>query len=440
MKGTKTALWILLLATFIAHGSTLVHRIVIDGVINPVAAEYVEQGVFRAEIDNAQALLIQMDTPGGLMASMHDIMKTIQNARVPVIVYVAPSGARAASAGMFITYSAHIAAMAPATNIGSAHPVFGGNMPGGAQMDSLSGSVLLEKVTNDAIAKIKAVAVNRNRNAEWAEKAIRESANITADEALKRHVIDYIAATTEDLLKKIDGREVKLDDNSRHTLQTADAEVITFEMTWRQRLLDALVNPNVAYILMMIGTMGIMFELYNPGSILPGVVGGIALIIGFFALNTLPVDYAGLALILFAVILFILEIKVTSYGILSIGGIIAFITGSIMLINSPIPELRISWSTIFFMAFLMAGFFLFIIGLAVKAQKRKPLTGMEGMIGKIGRVSLPLRPEGTILVQGEYWRARAENPPVKKGAKVRVIGVDNDQLQLIVRVEEPPSD
>ncbi|RMH63714.1 MAG: nodulation protein NfeD [Calditrichaeota bacterium] len=422
-----------------AHAASLVHRIVVNGVINPVAAEYIAQAVERAESEQAEALLIQLDTPGGLMASMHEIMKSIQGARVPVIVYVAPSGARAASAGVFITYSAHIAAMAPATNIGSAHPVFGGNMPGSAQTDTLSGSIMMEKVTNDAIAKIKAVAQSRGRNAEWAEQAIRESANITAEEALKKDVIDYIAATTEDLMTQLDGRMVTLDDNSRHTLRTAAATVITYEMTWRQRLLDIITNPNVAYILMMIGTMGIMFELYNPGSIVPGVAGGIALITGFFALNTLPVDFAGYLLILFAIILFILEIKITSYGILSIGGVVALLIGSIMLFKSPLPELRASLQVVLFMVVIMAAFFLFVIGLALKAQKKRPLTGMEAMVGKTGKVTLPLKPTGTILVHGEYWRARAEDAPLKKGTPVRIVGVDDEHLLLKVRAEDQPA-
>lgn len=409
-----------------------VHRIIINGVINPVAAEYIEQAVERAENENAQALLIQMDTPGGLMESLHGIMKTIQNARIPVIVYVAPSGARAASAGMFITYAAHVAAMAPSTNIGSAHPVFGGGMPGGGEQDSLSGSIMMDKVTNDAIAKVRAVAEQRGRNADWAEEAIRESANITASEALKRHVIDYIAPTTGDLLKQLDGRVVTLDDGSTHTLETAAATVITFEMTWRQRLLDVIVNPNVAYILMMIGTLGIMLELYSPGAILPGVAGGIALITGFFALNTLPVNYAGFLLILFAIILFLLEIKVSSYGLLSIGGVIALSIGSVMLIDSPIPELNISWEVIVFVVIFTALFFLFAIGLALKAQRRKPQTGQEGLVGETGVVSKVLNPEGTVRVHGEYWRARSDTP-LKKGTRVQVVAVDKNHLTLRVK-------
>ncbi len=427
------ALFILSLLCTPLFSAAPVHRIIINGVINPVAAEYIEQAVQRAENEKAQALLIQMDTPGGLMESMHRIMKSIQNAPIPVIVYVAPSGARAASAGMFITYAAHVAAMAPSTNIGSAHPVFGSGTPGGGQQDSLSGGIMMDKVTNDAIAKVRAVAGQRGRNADWAEEAIRESANITATEALKRHVIDYIAPTTTDLLRQLDSLRITLDDGRVRTLETASATVITFEMTWRQRLLDIIVNPNVAYILMMIGTLGIMLELYSPGAILPGVAGGIALITGFYALNTLPVNYAGFLLILFAIILFLLEIKVPSYGLLSIGGIIALSIGSVMLIDSPVPELNISWEVIVFVVIFTALFFLFAVGLALKAQRRKPRTGQEGLVGETGEVTQTLKPEGIVRVHGEYWRAHGDGT-IKKGTRVQVVAVDKNHLILKVKV------
>jgi membrane-bound serine protease (ClpP class) len=303
----KTILFQFILFLLIGTSNArIVHRIIIDGVINPVATEYIVKSIEKAEKENAELLLIQLDTPGGLMESMHRIMKAIQSSDVPVAVYVAPSGSRAGSAGVYITYSAHIAAMAPSTNIGSAHPVFGS---GSEKMDSTTTETMMEKVVNDAVAKIKAVAKTRGRNVEWAEKAVRESANITETEALKLNVIEYIAPSVDSLLVMLDGKSIKLDDGEIKQLKTRNATVITYEMSWRQRLLDTVTNPNIAYILMMIGMAGIMLEIYNPGSILPGVVGGVSLIVALYAMQTLPVNYAGLMLIIFAIILFLLELK-----------------------------------------------------------------------------------------------------------------------------------
>jgi len=420
--------WSLLITTNLV--AQPVHRIVLDGVINPVATEYIQKSIQRAEENEAQLLVIELDTPGGLMESMHQIVKAIQASRVPVAVYVAPSGARAASAGVFVTYAAHIAAMAPSTNIGSAHPVFGSS-PMGGQPDSMMSKTMLEKVTNDAVAKIKSLAAKRGRNGQWAEKAIRESANITAEEAVRLHVVDYLVPTLDSLLKVIDGKAVKLDNGQKVVLHTAQAPIITFRMNWRQRILDTLSNPNIAYILLMLGIYGLLFELYNPGSILPGVVGGICLILGLYALQTLPVNYAGVLLILFAVILFLLEIKIPSYGLLTIGGVIALIMGSLMLFDSPLPFLRVSWQVITFVVILSVLFFVFAIGMAVKTHRKKPTTGLVGLIGEIGEVFNPLRPEGTIKVHGEFWRAVCD-VPCKKGQKVRVIGYDKQTLTLKV--------
>ena len=332
-----------------------VHRIIVDGVINPVATEYIVKSIDRAEKDNAELLVIELDTPGGLMESMHRIIKAIQSSEVPVAVYVAPSGSRAGSAGVYITYAAHIAAMAPSTNIGSAHPVFG---EGSAKMDSTTTETMMEKVVNDAVAKIKAVAKTRGRNVEWAEKAVRQSPNITETEALKLHVIDYIAPTLDSLLSEIDGKKITLDDGEIKVLNTRNANVITFEMNWRQQLLDTVTNPNIAYILMMIGMAGIMLEIYNPGSILPGIVGGVSLIVALYAMQTLPVNYAGLLLIIFAIVLFLLEIKIPSFGLLTIGGIISMVVGSIMLFDSEMPFLRIAWQVIAVVVSLTALFFI----------------------------------------------------------------------------------
>lgn len=409
----------------------VVHRIILEGVINPVATEYITHSIERAEQAGAEALVIQMDTPGGLMESMHKIVKAIQASEVPVIVYVAPSGSRAGSAGVFITYAAHIAAMAPSTNIGSAHPVFGSS-PTGAQPDTSTTSTLMEKVVNDAVAKIRSLAEKRGRNADWAEKAITESANITEKEALQLRVIDFIAPSLDSLLTLVDGRKVELDVGFSKILHTAKTEVITYEMSWRQRLLDIISNPNVAYILLMLGIYGILFELYNPGSILPGVVGGICLILGLYALQTLPVNYAGFALIIFAIILFLLEIKIPSYGLLTIGGVISLIMGSVMLFESPLPFLRVSWQVITFVVILSVLFFVFAIGMAIRAHRKKPTTGDVGLIGEVGEVFKALNPEGTVKVHGEFWKAISDEP-CKKGQKVKVIDIDRDNLILKVK-------
>jgi len=421
----------LLVLLLLPASASTVDRIIINGVINPVAVEYIQGAIERAASDNAELLIIQLDTPGGLMESMHRIMKSIQGSIVPVAVFVAPSGSRAASAGMFITYAAHIAAMAPATNIGSAHPVFSGGMPG-AKTDSSLSETMMEKITNDAVAKIKAVAHERGRNAEWAEKAIRHSANITAKEALKLHVIDYIVVDTDSLLAVIDGKTIKLDSGIEKILHTKNSVVITTEMTWRQRLLDTILNPNVAYILMMVGMAGVMLELYHPGAILPGVVGVISLLLAFYAMQTLPVNYAGVGLILFAVILFILEIKITSYGVLSIGGVIAMALGSIMLFNSSLPELQISPWVIFWTVLLTLLFFVFVIGLAVNAQRRQPITGAQGIIGESGVVTKTINPVGMVQVHGEYWKARCSEKLSAKTA-VTVVALDKQHLVLDVK-------
>ena len=421
--------FLLLINSFLP--ARVVHRIILEGVINPVATEYITKSIERATEARAEALIIQMDTPGGLMESMHKIVKAIQASQVPVVVYVAPSGSRAGSAGVFITYAAHIAAMAPSTNIGSAHPVFGSS-PTGTKPDTSTTNTLMEKVVNDAVAKIRSLAEKRGRNAEWAEKAITESANITEKEALKLHVIDYIAPTLDSLLTAIDNKKVELDIGVSKTLHTAGAEVITYEMSWRQRLLDIISNPNVAYILLMLGIYGILFELYNPGAILPGVVGGICLILGLYSLQTLPVNYAGFALIIFAVILFLLEVKIPSYGLLTIGGIISLVMGSVMLFESPLPFLRVSWQVITFVVILSVLFFVFAIGMAIRIHRKKPTTGDVGLIGEIGEVFKPLNPEGTIKIHGEFWKAVSDQP-CKRGQKVEVIEIDRNTLVLKVK-------
>jgi membrane-bound serine protease (ClpP class) len=402
-----------------------VHVIRINGPINPLVAEYLIDGIETAEADNA-ALVIEMDTPGGLMESTRLITKAILASEVPVIMYVSPQGARAASAGVFITYACHLAAMSPSTNIGAAHPVsIGGADTSGAMM---------EKVTNDAVAQIKTVAEKRRRNVEWAEQAVRKSVSITEHEALNLHVIDLIAPTLDSLLLAIHGREVEVV-NAKIKLATADAKVIRQEMNWRHKLLDKISDPNIAYIFMLLGIYGLFFELSNPGSILPGVLGGIFLILAFYSLQTLPVNWAGLALILFALVLFILEVKVTSYGILTIGGVVAMFLGSIMLFSKPVndfdPVIAVSLRVVIIATMATAAFFAFALGLAFKAHRRHVTTGKEGMIGEVGTALTSLHPEttGRVQVHGELWSARSDDS-IKKGEQVKIVSINGMEIKV----------
>ncbi len=372
-----------------------------------------------------ELLIIEMDTPGGLMVSMHEIVKDILGADVPIAVYVSPSGSRAGSAGVFITAAAHIAAMAPGTNIGSAHPV---NMGGGAQDTS---AVMEEKIVNDAVAHIRSVSKKRERNPDWSEKAIRESANITEQEALDLNVIDYIVATDDSLLSLVHGKQVTVLSGTR-TLDTKDAKIESFEMNWRQRALDMLSDPNILYILFLIGITGISLELYNPGSILPGVVGGICIILFLYSVQTIPVNIAGMLLIVFSAILFLLEIKITSYGLLSIGGVISLVLGSLMLVDSPLPFLQISWELIVAATISIALFFLFAIGYAFRTFRKKPTTGKEGLVGEEGITLEDLKPEGQIEIHGEIWQATSPEK-IRKGKRVVVESVDPIHLKLKVK-------
>jgi membrane-bound serine protease (ClpP class) len=339
-----------------------------------------------------------------------------------VAVFVHPGGAQAASAGVFITLAAHIAAMAPGTNIGAAHPV---------TMQGEQDSIMNEKATNDAAAFIRTISEKRARNIQWAEDAVRKSLSITETEALKEGVIDLIAVSVPDLLEKIDGKEVSLSAGKK-VLDTKNADVIDIEMNFKQKILSLLSDPNIAYIFLMIGIYGIMFELYNPGAIFPGVIGGISIIVAFYSLHALPVNYAGLALIIFAVILFIAEIKIISHGLLTIGGIISLILGSIMLINteSTLEVIKISWQVILIIVIFTSAFFIFAIGFGIKAQRRKPTTGIEGMVGEIGETVSDMEPEGQISVHGELWNAESLDGSVSKGTKVKVARVSNLKLMV----------
>ncbi len=391
----------------------------IDGPIGPISARIILKAIESSVEESSEALVIELNTPGGLDESMRLVTKDILNSQVPVIVYVSPSGSRAASAGVFITLSAHIAAMAPGTNIGAAHPV---------SMGQQGDSTMMEKVENDAAAYIKSIATRRGKNAEWAEEAVRKSVSVTEYEALKLNVIDFVADNVRDLLDSCDGRKVSLPSGEK-TLNTKGVELKRIEISWRDRVLEVITNPNIAYILFSIGMLGIFFELSNPGAIFPGIIGGICLILGFFAFQSLPINYAGLLLMALAVIFFILEVKITSYGALTIGGIVSLFLGSLMLFESPLPFMRASLSIIIVVVICMAAFFIFAVGFGLKAQRRKPTTGKRGMVGEVGVAKSPLKPEGTVFVHGENWKAIADEP-IEEGEKVIVTEVEDLTLKV----------
>jgi membrane-bound serine protease (ClpP class) len=390
------------------------------GVVNPVMAEFISHSIEQAEEEKANSLVIELDTPGGLDASMREIVTDIIASDVPIVVYVSPSGARAASAGVFITLSAHVAAMAPGTNIGAAHPV---GM--GGQMDE----TMLAKAENDAAAYIKSLAEKRGRNAEWAEKAVRESVSITEKEALELNVIDVSAPNVPSLLEAIHNRTVETSSGAK-TLQTKGVPVQRQEMGLRLKILNLISDPNIAYMLMLLGFYGLFFELTNPGAIFPGVFGAIALILAFYSFQTLPVNYAGLLLIILAIILFILEIKIVSNGVLTIGGIISMVIGSLMLFKSPLPFYRLSMAVLLPGVILTTLFFSLTIWLAVKAFRRKPKTGSEGLVGLVGTAKTDIQDKGQVFVHGEIWSAWSDIP-IKAGDKVIIEKVE--ELTIKVR-------
>ncbi|HUX60666.1 MAG TPA: nodulation protein NfeD [Ignavibacteriaceae bacterium] len=395
----------------------------LNGAINPAASDYIKYGIENSVKDNAQCMVLRLNTPGGLLESTRDIVSDILQSPIPIIVYVAPQGSRAASAGVFITLSANIAAMAPGTNIGAAHPV---------SLEGKMDSTMTEKVTNDAAAFIRSISEKRKRNVKWAEDAVRNSISITETEALKDSVIDLIANNLNDLLVKIDGKEITTE-SGVGILHTKDAKIIYVNMTLQQKLLSLLSDPNIYYILFMLGTLGLLFELYNPGAIFPGVIGVISLILSFYSMNTLPINYAGLALIIFGIILFVLEIKIVSHGILTVGGVTSLVLGSFMLINTnaTMGGIDISWELIILIAALTLGFFLFAIGYGIKAQRLKPKTGREGIINAPGEAITDLTPKGQVRVHGEIWNAESTEGNIFKGEKIVVSEISN--LKLIIR-------
>ncbi|PKN05433.1 MAG: serine protease [Deltaproteobacteria bacterium HGW-Deltaproteobacteria-9] len=399
------------------------HVMNLEGVITAPSAKYVAERLEDAKQAGAEGLIILMDTPGGLDTAMRDITKSILNAPLPVIVYVYPSGARAASAGVIIAQAAHIAAMAPGTNIGAAHPVAIG-IGGTAELDKN----MSKKVENDAAAYARSIAKIRGRSEEWVEKAVRKSESITADEALKLKVIDIVAPDLDKLLAAIDQKEVTVAGKTRK-LSTVNAVTDSKKMSTRQGILSAISDPNIAYLLLLIGLAGLYFEFSTPGAILPGVIGGISLLLAFFGLSTLPVNYTGILLIVFSIILFIAEIKIMSHGMLTVGGVISLALGSFLLFETPEPALRLSFQVLIPAVLVASGFFIVVIWLAVKAQMRKHYSGTESMIEGQGEASTDIDGEGKVFFQGEYWTGQSDRF-IPKGAKVRITKVSG--LKLIV--------
>jgi membrane-bound serine protease (ClpP class) len=402
-----------------------VEVITYDGVINPVAAEYVTEAIGAAAERRAEALILKLDTPGGLDSSMRTIVKALLASEVPVIVYVAPTGARAASAGVFITLAAHRAAMAPGTNIGAAHPV----AMGGGTMDE----EMTRKVENDAAAYIKSIAERRGRNVQWAENAVRKSVSATEQEALTLKLIDLVAPDLPWLLDRLDGMEVATAVGTRR-LATKGAQVIERPMGRRLRILSVLSDPNVAYILMLVGIYGLIFELSNPGAIFPGVVGGIALILAFYAFQTLPINYAGLLLIGLAVLFFVAELTVPSYGLLTVGGVIALTLGSLMLVRGDLPGFGLSWGVVAPAVILTVLFFAVMLRYAWRSQRAKTTTGVEGLIGAVAVAKTAIAPRGSVALQGELWDASSAES-IAAGESVEVAAVEG--LTLIVKRRAP---
>lgn len=392
--------------------SQTVVSININGTINPASAEYIHQSIVKAETQKAECLLIHLNTPGGLLNSTRDIVSDFFKSTVPIVVYVSPSGAHAGSAGVFITMAANVAAMAPGTNIGAAHPV---------TMQGTMDSIMNTKGTNDAAAFIRTIAEKRHRNVQWAEESVRYSVSITDEEAIQDSVIDYIANDDRELLVQLDGKKMEVNGGTK-ILQTKNASIQTSDMGFFQKILDRISDPNISYILMMLGFFGLVFELFNPGAMFPGIAGVIFLVLAFYSMSSMPVNYAGLSLIIFGILLFLLEIKIISHGLLTIGGIISVLLGSMFLFRQTSTEsvTAVSRSIIFTTTAVTALFFMFVVGMGLKAQRLKPATGNNALIGLKGVALTLIDPSGMVKVNGETWKAIALSGKVNEGEKIIV--------------------
>lgn len=405
--------------------STRINVLHAKGTINPVLVDYIKRGIEQSEADNAVACIIQLDTPGGLDTAMRDIAQKILNAKVPVVVYVSPSGARAASAGAFITLAAHVAAMAPNTTIGAAHPV-----AIGPEGETKLSENMTAKIVNDAAAYIRSLAESKKRNAEWAEKAVRESVSATEQEALQLNIIDIVAPDLDALITDLDGKKVTMLDGSAVTLKTRGITVNHIGMNLAEDFLYTIANPNIAFLLLSLALLGLMVEISHPGLIFPGVVGAICLLLAFYSLGMLPVNYAGVLLIILAFGLFIAEIFTTSFGILATGGVVALIIGSLILFKGGTPLFQVDPWLIATVIILLTGSVAFIAYRAVAAHRRQATTGREELIGKTATVRTPLEPEGTVFYQGELWIAVSETGRVKPGEEVIITKVDGLKLSV----------
>ena len=422
LKYLITVLAVLLLAG-VAGGAAApraVYLLKAVGSINPGLAEFMTEGIRLAEREDAIALVIELDTPGGLDTSMRQIVQAISNAKVPVVVYVYPRGARAASAGVFITLAANVAAMAPGTNIGAAHPVSIGMGKTDKTME--------KKLVNDMVAFGRSLAGERGRNADWLEKAVRQSVSIPAAEALKLKVVDLMADNLEDLLTKINGRTVEVG-GKQVVLHTAGVPVREIPESLRFRVLKYIADPNIAYILMMIGLAGLYFELAHPGVVLPGVIGGICLLLAFYAFQTLPINFIGILLILLAFIFFILEFKIASYGLLSLAGLVSLFLGGMMLFRGGEGGVDISWSVLIPTVAVVSLFFILVAWYVFRSHQRRSMTGTTGMVGERGTAYTALDPEGQVFVHGEYWQAVSDTP-IAKGESVEVLEVVHLKLRV----------
>ena len=414
----------LALAAHALCASPKVIAVDVNGMVHPITAEIVEGALAQARNENASLVLVRLNTPGGLMDAMRETIEKIVASPVPVVTFVAPSGGRAASAGFFLLEAGDVAAMAPGTATGAAHPVLMG-----ANVDA----VMKQKAENDAAAYLRSICEKRGRNSALAETAVRESKSFTEREALDQKLIDLTAPGERQLLAALDGRAVTRLDGTVTTLHTAGAEVVEYRRTLRQRIISAIADPNIALVLLVIGALGIYVEFSTPGMIAPGVFGGILVLLGLSAISVLPINWLGAALLVLAFTLFVLEVKFTSHGVLGAGGALAMVLGSVMLVESPIPELRIHWSTALAVTLPFSAITVFLLTIAVRARRNKVETGVEGMIGQTGKALTPLAPEGKVFVRGEYWNAVALHP-VAAGTRVKVTAID--RLTLTVEPAE----